>query len=386
MTITRQPIQPKLLQPKIWILNFALVIFYSALGNPAAASSTESSITSNTDVTSASSPYLSSSINAKQALSPNQDNFTQTELKQFRNRGNSAHQTATLLLKEQRTLNPRQLLRALRQAGYTSTQSARAIENQSQINSAVFTDLMFDQQYSASQSSRVLRHVYQVDAKQALMQLSISGYGNKEILQAIKNIYQLENEALIAKLSEGYAYKVRSNKKVKSNRHLSKNKNSLKTAPNNTLESQTAGKTLSSQPKSQQQAQQQNQQQAKKITSILQQQGVKAELVAYLLQTRYNADLTLCAQMLRYVGYQDSKVFTALLNTYSPKSSDLIEGFISAGYRADQVLPFLLKHFLLSNDRLRQQLQTAGYPALVVKRAFDNVNHPLVANRVSERG
>lgn len=395
MTITRQPIQTK-----IWILYFALAIFYSTPGNSAAASS----VTSTPHITSASHTHLSSSINPTRGSS-NQSNFTQEELKQFRNKGNSAHQTVIELLKE-RTLKPKQLLRALRLAGYTSTQSARAVENQSHINSALLTDLMFDQQYSASQSCRVLRHVYQADAKQALVQLSISGYDNKEILRAIKNIYQLENKALIVQLSEGYAYEVRSNKLVP------KNENRLKAASDHKLKSQKAAKILSTQSppqkalqqphlkphlkpqqrfqqkpqqKSQQQDQQQDQQQTKKITSILQQQGVKAELVAYLLQTRYNADLTLCAQMLRYVGYKDSKVFTALLNTYSPKSSDLISGFINAGYRADQVLPFLLKNFAISNDRLRQQLQTAGYPVLVIKRAFDNVNHPLVANRASKR-
>ena len=389
MTITRQPIQTK-----IWILYFALAIFYSTPGNSAAASS----VTSSPHITSASHTHLSSSINPTRGSS-NQPDFTQEELKQFRNKGNSAHQTVIELLKEQPTLKPKQLLRALRLAGYTSTQSARAVENQSHINSALLTDLMFDQQYSASQSCRVLRHVYQADAKQALVQLSISGYDNKEILHAIKNIYQLENNALIVQLSEGYAYEVRSNKLVP------KNENRLKAASDHKLKSQKAAKSLStqskphqkalqrphlkskqkSQQKPQHQDQQQDQQQTKKITSILQQQGVKAELVAYLLQTRYNADLTLCAQMLRYVGYKDSNVFTALLNTYSPKSSDLISGFINAGYRADQVLPFLLKNFAISNDRLRQQLQTAGYPVLVIQRAFDNVNHPLVANRAAKR-
>ncbi|PCJ17244.1 MAG: hypothetical protein COB04_09000, partial [Gammaproteobacteria bacterium] len=123
------------------------------------------------------------------------------------------------------------------------------------------------------------------------------------------------------------------------------------------------------------------QRKSRQVASVLHKQGVKAELAAYLLQTRYDIDLAHCAQLLRYVGYQDNKVYSALFNTYSPKSSELINGFIAAGYRVDQVLPFLIKNFSLSNERLSQQLQTAGYTSLVVNRALKKAHFPLVAKR-----
>lgn len=222
-----------------------------------------------------------------------------------------------------------QLASILKLAGYTSTQTARALRARYKLSAKEMVSLLYEGSYSIDQACRVLRSVYGSSAKQALELLFASSYANEISLLAVKNLYQQNSHAMTSLVKQ------------------------IETADqdyliNNLLAAST-----------------------RNFAITLKEAGLTADTVAKALITERHQNAESTAKMLRYAGFDHYSIYLTLSQRLNLSSQALIVTLHQAGYRADQFLKYIADDFELDHDQLMQQFVQAGYPSFIVQRTFE---------------